>query len=747
MSNRRHHRRDEKVKQDTRSYHVYGTSIKEENEKADMWLTRKQKEEKYKNKFVPEWQQKVRDKEGRVRFHGAFTGGWSAGHYNTVGSKEGWTPKTFKSSRSNRSKYVQRPEDHMDEEDLQDLGLGTEIVANTNYKTSFSSAEDKRKSDIYASVLGQGSSIPGPAPNEMISSTNRSIGQKLLGLMGWKEGQGVGPRKKKKVVTVLKEEDYSSGFKFAPRDVEVVKFKRKSNSHGIGYNPGTQRNKSMKKLDVLTLGSVLKGGHKTSKMGAFGYGALEEKDEFYDPYQYDDLSQYDQEIGTKRPKQKPQRNSHRDSTSKPEYDASGRLVLADFVPAKRPLPRVKSYPAPIIPSNFNLKHEFDTPGPGVPTNSEIAQHSFMNVYYVHTSEERGKLLGETPLPGPPTPTQNRFVAGGIVDPNVLDNEPLFKQANPFPNSPEKKRRYDTWVKVQNGEVSYDVNWSKGISPDQAAQENAEFGRLYNMLRPSTGILAKRFESASSILIPGEEFEEEEEDSGVLIIRRSEITWYPDRLLCKRFNIKNPHSGGNPKNSNSMQVFENIATKNRIEDEPEEVKPDLVGVPELSDDEEAVPTIEKPSIDLFKAIFEDSESSDSEEEEEPSGNEPRNRVLHQNDNIQQTNNITKELEKHPLFERFKNERNISSADVEAKSFYTVIDTKKGEKKKDKRKDKRKDKKDKKYRKDKKDKRRKRRKDKKEKKRDKKKRGKKRKHREDYDSRKRQRNSRDSYTSRY
>ena len=29
------------------------------------------------------------DEQGRRRFHGAFTGGFSAGYYNTVGSKEG----------------------------------------------------------------------------------------------------------------------------------------------------------------------------------------------------------------------------------------------------------------------------------------------------------------------------------------------------------------------------------------------------------------------------------------------------------------------------------------------------------------------------------------------------------------------------------------------------------------------------------------------------------------------------------
>lgn len=57
------------------------------------------------------------DKYGRRRFHGAFTGGFSAGFFNSVGSLEGWTPSTFKSSRSDKaSKMPQKPEDFMDEE-------------------------------------------------------------------------------------------------------------------------------------------------------------------------------------------------------------------------------------------------------------------------------------------------------------------------------------------------------------------------------------------------------------------------------------------------------------------------------------------------------------------------------------------------------------------------------------------------------------------------------------------------------
>ena len=67
------------------------------------------------------------DQKGRRRFHGAFTGGFSAGYFNTVGSKEGWTPSSFKSSRTNRYEKgetsVARPEDFMDDEDFADHGI------------------------------------------------------------------------------------------------------------------------------------------------------------------------------------------------------------------------------------------------------------------------------------------------------------------------------------------------------------------------------------------------------------------------------------------------------------------------------------------------------------------------------------------------------------------------------------------------------------------------------------------------
>lgn len=66
---------------------------------------------------IPVSEQVAVDERGRRRFHGAFTGGFSAGYFNTVGSKEGWAPSTFKSSRSDRNSFKsQNVLDFMDDE-------------------------------------------------------------------------------------------------------------------------------------------------------------------------------------------------------------------------------------------------------------------------------------------------------------------------------------------------------------------------------------------------------------------------------------------------------------------------------------------------------------------------------------------------------------------------------------------------------------------------------------------------------
>lgn len=134
----------------------------------------------------------VRDAEGRRRFHGAFTGGFSAGYYNTVGSAEGWAPSQFVSSRKARAEVrAQRPEDFMDEDD--DPMLGRKLAARDEFDTLGARAAARASTTAVAAAAGP-SHIPGPLPGELIVPSAAPIGKKLLRCMGWRDGQGLGPR-------------------------------------------------------------------------------------------------------------------------------------------------------------------------------------------------------------------------------------------------------------------------------------------------------------------------------------------------------------------------------------------------------------------------------------------------------------------------------------------------------------------------------------------------------------------------
>uniref|UniRef100_A0A6P7H067 G patch domain-containing protein 1 homolog n=1 Tax=Diabrotica virgifera virgifera TaxID=50390 RepID=A0A6P7H067_DIAVI len=108
-----------------------------------------------KKKPISVEEQIATDAQGRRRFHGAFTGGFSAGFFNTVGSLEGWTPSEFKSTRQDKGRNViQKPEDFMDQEDLDEHGIAPQrIRATTDYSTS---KKRKKKVSFYtASFFGK----------------------------------------------------------------------------------------------------------------------------------------------------------------------------------------------------------------------------------------------------------------------------------------------------------------------------------------------------------------------------------------------------------------------------------------------------------------------------------------------------------------------------------------------------------------------------------------------------------------
>ena len=164
------------------SLSLIGTHVSDDE--ADASRTRKERtlraaDPEKQPKFAHAHLQEPTDAQGRKRFHGAFTGGFSAGFYNTVGSAEGWEPSEWRSSRDARGASEraapQRAEDFMDEEDLADLRGPGALVARTGFAKS-------RAAEAAAGAAGR------PAP----SASGGGFAAELARSFGGQEAEGGG---------------------------------------------------------------------------------------------------------------------------------------------------------------------------------------------------------------------------------------------------------------------------------------------------------------------------------------------------------------------------------------------------------------------------------------------------------------------------------------------------------------------------------------------------------------------------
>ncbi|XP_044062771.1 G patch domain-containing protein 1 [Siniperca chuatsi] len=348
-------------------------------------------------KPVPLHEQTVKDEKGRYqRFHGAFTGGFSAGYFNTVGTKEGWAPSTFVSSRQQKAdKRHVRPEDFMDEEDFGEHGIAPREISTSR---EFSSSRRDEAREKARAVGAQAALIPGDTLlEELIAPSRSSIGVELLRRMGWKEGQGVGPRVKRKarrqqtdagsrvyscVLPPAGSEDSEDddefapeNVTFAPKDVTPVDFNPRLGVQGLGYrglDPGLallgrgapehiDLFKPQSETRSRLFGDAQRGSRRGGVAGqAFGVGALEEEDE--DVYHRDSMSRYDTVLGGEEPGDglygwtAPQQYTKKRDKSK---DASylGK-ILEGFTLAQKPAEEKTIFPPPSLPGDYRPVHRF-----------------------------------------------------------------------------------------------------------------------------------------------------------------------------------------------------------------------------------------------------------------------------------------------------------------------------------------------------------------------------------------------------
>ncbi|CEF67905.1 G-patch domain and Domain of unknown function DUF1604 domain-containing protein [Strongyloides ratti] len=569
-----------------------------------------------------QYEEIVTDEKGRQRFHGAFTGGFSAGYFNTVGSKHGWVPTSFTSTKGKRTNFEgQRREDFMDDEDLGEFGI---VSSKVKFKSDYDTlSKTTKQSSIMANSL--------ELHLEGILSLRDdiNIGVNILKSMGWKYGQGIGEklsRKNLEKMRVLERqkngfnlekvkefERFAPDFKFAPDDVELPKAEIKKNRHGIGYK-GLISSNSIFNDSKKNTKSQIAGSNVLFKGQAFGVGALEGEDD--DIYGMPDMSEYDFELVSK--KEKTQKFSSND---------------AEFVKIEDSQQPRKSFYSDKVPYNFDCKHK------PLKFDYKLLPKNILTIKDEMTLEEKKIVFAE-----------GKYAATSILE-NKSKTIECKKEENIqkdyFSNDSMKRYRYNQFFNyIKRGII---LPMPVGMSKNEWEKEIDEFKKLlpiemakkYDSLKEGVKSLAqydymeKMKEMISNKFVKSEDTEkdilkptvEEKPKKFRKEITRTVQEWHPSHILCKLFNVKDPFPASdivgllyNPNNFkyDSKNEWEKIKgnvsnVKSTIKSEEVEESNDLFTNNSTNDfvNEEVM----KVKKDILLAIFDNIEKNNIQEEDE------------------------------------------------------------------------------------------------------------------------------------
>eukprot|EP00474_Spongospora_subterranea_P007361 CRZ07819.1 hypothetical protein [Spongospora subterranea] len=554
------------------------------------------------NPVVNKYQQEltsglVTDFRGGQRLHGAFHGGFSAGYFNTVGSIQGFTPASFSSSRrtpKGTENPRQRPEDFMDEEDrLEHAQLGTNVKRRSQFSSDAIGSTASELANRSAEV----------APGIVVTAPiTRSIGVMLLQRMGWIRGQPIG---KKKI----------SGFSvriYAPQpdpatDKSVVS--TKGDVYGLGYNAPS-----------------------TFPMLNSSYGSRHEV------YEVASSSAYDTSISVgvdDESKALPLREVSR-TRNDTHFRNNQNKCLRGFVLSV----------STVLPTPT---HQIKVPNGFIPSSCPVSSFSSIsitagleqfrsNIEYVASIRrrqlsmaDRSAALGEKATEtSSQQPSVFEMISGDDKAKLSASLSSMFrvgstlivgeeKDAIHFPNDPAKQSRFQQFLKHRSSGATGDPlpgnDWKAVLELQQfealaATMPSYAMPKIEEVRLPEIPI---DFDSAARLKMFG-------------ALTRENTDWVPPRLLCKRFHVPDPYQGRavpTPTPGRQCKFQELLATVNPELAAAAQNRPDLdrpeVSLPthtttnhEEDEDEVVVETFEKPPVDLFKAIFEDSDDDDVED---------------------------------------------------------------------------------------------------------------------------------------
>jgi G patch domain-containing protein 1 len=477
-------------------------------------------------------------------------------YFNTVGSKEGWTPSTFVSSRSNRKKdapgaSLQRPEDFMDEEDIAD-------------------AEEAQRVQTAAEFAGLGSTQQDAAQRggivDLFRMEGETVGVKLLKKMGWKEGQGVGTkvRRKARLDGVERADDASATHLFAPENTKMIRFVKKNDHKGLGFGGEARLSSTGLGSDTVksddeeeeeqALFAPPKAKKKAAKMGGIGIGILNDTgSDDEDPYEIGPRISYNKVIGgDKKKKKKPSAVVNPLLKSKPVFISKktalakaglrkchdGRLPIDGFILSSTDefssvIQVSVTYTPPKIPENWVSSK---TPKPGSQhaaylSTADAAKSSKLD------PKARAAILGEAALPGKSVfdylsaSARDRLASASgksnlpaalneipegyaMTDeerrqallaqiPNVdkyVAEAALSRGASgfmPYGDDLPKRSRYRSYLEYQSGLSPSPPEISPGTNKEDWLKELREFASCAQIFKPMSGMMATRFTSSSA----------------------------------------------------------------------------------------------------------------------------------------------------------------------------------------------------------------------------------------------------------
>jgi G patch domain-containing protein 1 len=476
-------------------------------------------------------------------------------YFNTVGSKEGWTPSTFVSSRSTRHKNEgnpteQRPEDFMDEEDL-------------------ANAEEDRRVQINAGYAALGST-EGEVPQraafmDLFHVPGETMGMKLMKRMGWREGQGVGPKVLRTARLGEGLSDVAGQHLFAPENTRTILFIRKDDYRGLGSD--NQQPKSEKVANrqdepgsgddvVFGTSKALPKKKKGQVRGGIGVGILNDTgSDDEDPYEIGPRISYSKVIGGDKKKKRPVVIG----TLKPVFVSKkaqavkaaagfrkchdGRLPLDGFILSSGVGSMTSSnlaeqYKPSEVPLDWQSSKTSVTKTETTPfvSTADAAKVASLDV------RSRAALLGETPLLGKSvfdflTPAARQRIAASSGKTNLPDAHGevpsgyVSRRDNgayliadrlpkigadaavaalnrgssgwmPYADDEAKRGRYKAYLENQAGMTENLPVRAPGVTSDDWIKELEEFAHCAQIFRPVSGMMATRFTSSSSSL-PGQ----------------------------------------------------------------------------------------------------------------------------------------------------------------------------------------------------------------------------------------------------